>query len=1523
MPATENTWRDLKTLHVVFGFTGLLLLIATVALFAADHRREWKQYQRKMRDIDVRLTNWQMEAENTRAAVAQGEQLQESLKKAEASPPQQSAFDQFMGLLGDHPQASALRDLYEASKQPEQGASSRSKLQEAMGVIVRRERFLEDKLLSDRKFKSADYDEKRANLDLGIRDNLTDALPGLQAEVDKVRSERDQLTVEYEKLSARRKGLEGAFKSVTADVDSLKKEIENAAASQERLETSLKEREATYFSSQFPFLGKKWLELPVLDAFNSPLKIDTRWTKNLTMPNGGFGEVRRFDRCTTCHQAIDRTAPGSATEPLYEEAHQVDLTMATPESAPAPQEGENAAGVPTLLSVYGIEIAPSGLADASAVTVRNVLPNSLAANAKIVHGDITDGLKVGDILRMVDNDRVLTKANADQFLLRDAQWGQPLRIQVERGLPQPFNSHPRMDLFVGSMSPHTIQRFGCTVCHEGQGSATEFKWVSHTPNDPGQEAQWVKEHGWFNNHHWIYPMQPARFAESTCLKCHHNVVELEASSKFDEPPAPQLMAGYHLIRQYGCYGCHEINGYNGPDKRIGPDMRLEPNYFAAAAQLKTDPNFTQLSADQKKWVETLIQHPEQEAQRHQLLEFLKNDAKAEESVLGENSHSMISVLEDQETPGTFRKSGPSLRHVSTKVGAEWLYDWIRDPTHFRPSTRMPRFFGLWDHLDDVPGERQDSQRYEPIEILGLVTYLMKSSQPVEMISPGDALPEQPEEDQIARGKLLFETRGCLACHQHQDFPVGKATHGPELSNLGDKFRSQDTPDARKWLYTWLKNPNLYHPRTKMPDLLLDPIKHADGTTTDPAADIAAYLLSSSTGWEISAQTKAGLTAKDDDLNSLVKEHLRTKLYRQDADDAVDAGKIPAELAKNLTGAELFLAGEMSQENKLIYIGHKTIAKYGCYACHDIPGFEGDKPIGTGLADWGRKDPSRLAFEHIAEYIEHGHGHAHGGDSHSQTRQGMEESHSEDAHAPAAEGADPGDALAANNEPFDESFFTERLMHHDRTGFLWQKLKEPRSYDYKKTRNKDSFNDRLRMPLFPFNPKQREAVATFVLGLLAEPPADEFVYQADDRQKAILAGHKALTKFNCVGCHIVDPETWTLEAPKGSFAAQPSDPDATFPFMPHHFTSMEAAASEKVDANRDTVTARLRGMPEISSAEGKQRVLDEEGDEITEDGEYDASKLIYPFELWEPAILEGNAYQVGLPALEVQSAWIKRRLPTFGGDLTKWLLPRAVELEKEANPQADGKQVYGWLPPPLLGEGNKVQTEWLYEFLLEPHKIRPAVLMRMPKFNMSSQEATDLANYFAAKDNASYPYEADPATDLGRLREEDAKYREQVQATPEAERPRGDGRFDHVMNIVTSSNYCVQCHIVGDFEPKTSDRAKAPDLSVVNARLRPDYLKRWIANPKQILPYTPMPVNVKYNAQDPKFLGGVEQKLYRGTSLEQLDALVDLLMNYQVYTKERAPVAELVPTAPAAAPGASTTTAESSTSSEAEGSEEVQ
>ncbi|MCA9152723.1 MAG: hypothetical protein KDA92_25640, partial [Planctomycetales bacterium] len=546
-----------------------------------------------------------------------------------------------------------------------------------------------------------------------------------------------------------------------------------------------------------------------------------------------------------------------------------------------------------------------------------------------------------------------------------------------------------------------------------------------------------------------------------------------------------------------------------------------------------------------------------------------------------------------------------------------------------------------------------------------------------------------------------------------------------------------------------------------------------------------------------------------------------------------------------------LEGDLTDEKKLLYIGEKTISKYGCYACHDISGFEKAKPIGTGLADWGRKDASKLAFEHIAEYLSHGHGHqAPGaGNSHAGAgSHGADASHAEgdenDAEATAtAETSPEGDA----GEQIDEAFYHEHLMEHDRIGFIWQKLKEPRSYDYAKARNKDSYNDRLRMPLFPFNDSEREAVITFVLGLVAEPPATQFQYKPDSRKAAEIAGHKTLTTFNCAGCHILDPETWTLELPAGSFEEQASDPSQTFPFMPHQFTSEEIAASAQPDPMRGVVTAKLQGMPDVDSADGTQRILDEEGDAIDPEEQYDPTTLIYPFELWQPTLIDGHPYQAGVTPLEVEAKWIVSRKPTVGGDLTKWLLPRAVELEKESNPQADGKQAYGWLPPPLIGEGHKVQSNWLHDFLLSPPRIRPAVLMRMPQFKMSSDEATKLANYFAARDSAVYPYEASTATNDTRLAMKEKSYEQALAEVPAGERPPGDTRFEHAMNIVTSSNYCVQCHIVDDFVPKTSDRAMAPDLSLVNRRLRPEYVKRWLANPKQILPYTPMPVNVKYDA----------------------------------------------------------------------------
>ncbi len=63
-------------------------------------------------------------------------------------------------------------------------------------------------------------------------------------------------------------------------------------------------------------IGKEMFALPIIDAFGRPLKIDQIWLPKLTI-NYNFRDVARFDRCTTCHQGLDKTAAGSAVEPVY------------------------------------------------------------------------------------------------------------------------------------------------------------------------------------------------------------------------------------------------------------------------------------------------------------------------------------------------------------------------------------------------------------------------------------------------------------------------------------------------------------------------------------------------------------------------------------------------------------------------------------------------------------------------------------------------------------------------------------------------------------------------------------------------------------------------------------------------------------------------------------------------------------------------------------------------------------------------------------------------------------------------------------------------------------------------------------------------------------------------------------------------------------------------------------------------------------------------------------------------------
>lgn len=106
--------------------------------------------------------------------------------------------------------------------------------------------------------------------------------------------------------------------------------------------------------------------------------------------------------------------------------------------------------------------------------------------------------------------------------------------------PQPHRSHPG-DI----LKYHPVEKYGCTVCHRGQGAATTFR-----------EAK-------ASDVHWDYPLLPAALTQASCGACH------AADSPLMAQHAPRLAHGRELFLYRGCQSCHKLGGVGG---QLGPAL---------------------------------------------------------------------------------------------------------------------------------------------------------------------------------------------------------------------------------------------------------------------------------------------------------------------------------------------------------------------------------------------------------------------------------------------------------------------------------------------------------------------------------------------------------------------------------------------------------------------------------------------------------------------------------------------------------------------------------------------------------------------------------------------------------------------------------------------------------------------------------------------------------------------------------------------------------------------------------------
>ena len=415
--------------------------------------------------------------------------------------------------------------------------------------------------------------------------------------------------------------------------------------------------------------------------------------------------------------------------------------------------------------------------------------------------------------------------------------------------PQPYTTHPNLDAYVGSASPHPMQTTGCTVCHEGMGQSIGFIHSSHTPETEAQTAEWEERYGWDVPHYWDFPMLPTNMTEASCAKCHKDTVYVDE--------APDLNLAYGLYERAGCYACHLTAGFTDL-RKPGPDLtkisaKLTPEW---ASTWIRDPREVKASTWMPRfWYNSNTSAPE-DIQRNEIEidstvaylfahsdghEFAdpsppSGDAARGEELVGSVGCLACHINEDQTRldAGTRRTFGQPLQNIGNKTSYEWLYDWVRDPKHFSEDTYMPDLRLTDAEAADVAtylasltgsGGRAAEATYTDADVEAVLFDYVKSIVPV---AEAEALVGSMSADErlLELGERVIGRYGCYSCHDIEGFENTQPI-GIELTEEGTKLIARldfafvhDIPHTK---VDWFKQ-KMRDPRSFDRDRVLQPLE---------------------------------------------------------------------------------------------------------------------------------------------------------------------------------------------------------------------------------------------------------------------------------------------------------------------------------------------------------------------------------------------------------------------------------------------------------------------------------------------------------------------------------------------------------------------------------------------------------------------------------------------------------------------------------------------------------------------------
>jgi len=375
--------------------------------------------------------------------------------------------------------------------------------------------------------------------------------------------------------------------------------------------------------------------------------------------------------------------------------------------------------------------------------------------------------------------------------------------------PQPFTTHPDLKTFLGGSSPHPIDKTGCTVCHEGMGQSVSFRDAAHMPSNEKQQEEWEKKYHWEQPHLWDYPMLPLKMTEASCAKCHKQQVFI--------PKADALTVAYATYERAGCYACHKTKGFEnmrkpGPiltkiDSKLSQDWvknwirnpkAVKPTTWMPRFFYNSNNSSPEDAVRNEAEIGAIAAYLFANAEKHEFA--VKNpargDAKRGEEIVKSIGCQGCHVVGEgaREAAGPRRTFGQPLENIGNKTSYEWIYDWVRDPKHYSPSTFMPSLrltdaqvadvatylVTLKGPAGDAPKATADQKATDDT----LLDYL-KAVLPFE-----DAKTElakmNAEQRQVELGRRAIGRYGCFSCHDIKGFEKAQSI-GTDLSEEGSKL----------------------------------------------------------------------------------------------------------------------------------------------------------------------------------------------------------------------------------------------------------------------------------------------------------------------------------------------------------------------------------------------------------------------------------------------------------------------------------------------------------------------------------------------------------------------------------------------------------------------------------------------------------------------------------------------------------------------------------------------------------------